>query len=587
MKNLLLLLSAILATTGVLVHPEQAYANPPFYRVIEGENPGPKQHAIDRFTYGTDVLYTGDVKGTSPVRVHGTVWHSNTKEAKFFLGDSNPVLEQRDFMKLLEDNKWEEAKLLMQHVPDAFPRTENLAELLRDLRLLPANGAQLPEIVSALRARYPNGFFLKPVGGFNAAGTFPTEKSDFVTIHRGFTRDVKPKMEQLLKETGDATTVHLELMHLRHYSGRVIDDMLLRPETVIIQEKIRPAFGNSLKAGKAFEAVPIEYRVHVVEGRVLRGTTMSRWDDSRTMLPEETAAVERFSQRVVNRLPPGMRRMCFGMDVMKTENGLFQVIELNPGGESGYLYPETDVWIPQKLAERYHGKPTPLLAEFERFKQASTLASREQILQNLIKRPEMRALARDGGPITELLTRAKDVLMDDFRTNPSRLRAFELLPTLRKFRMEQFLRNSEIEELAGHLISGNSIKPGMALRLASVAGNLGLATGEYLFLDTVGKVRVLNGLNYDDMMVRDRLAALIGEEAKIQGVAGREGLTRIAEKIVDKRVVSAAELATNGKRAASITRDISRLTESASTRLVTSLSRSEMLSMVLKSLLKI
>src|SRR4051812_40864476 len=91
-------LSAVLLWT-LLFNASAALAVEHFYRIIEGPNPGRAQEAIDRYTYGAEVLYTGDAKA-HPTHVDGTVWHSNLGEAKYFVGTHNPVIEQKGILEL-------------------------------------------------------------------------------------------------------------------------------------------------------------------------------------------------------------------------------------------------------------------------------------------------------------------------------------------------------------------------------------------------------------------------------------------------------------------------------------------------------
>jgi hypothetical protein len=499
------------------------WAASPFYRIIVGPNPGPAKAKIDRFRYGTDVLYTGDAKA-HPTHIKGTVWHSNLKEAEYFVGTRNPVIEQRATLELIESNKWEEAKFLMQYTPDAFPRTENMAELLHELNLeATQNGPSelLARVSEALKKRYPNGFFLKPVAGFNSVGTFPTETSDFASIYEGYLREVKPVIERRLREThGDTDTVHLESKELPHYSGRVLEDLLQHPEAVIVQEKINAATGSVIETPKGPKALIVEYRVHVVEGQVLKGATQNRWEDARLISDEAFERVDAFAQRIVNSLPPEMRQMCFGMDVIQTVDGHYKVVELNAGGESGYLYPETDVWVTQLLAANYHEGHAPLLDEMERMKAAPTLEAREHLLEKILKHPELAELTREVAPVTELLTQAKRAFLAELETKPDHAQAMQTLFSLKKFRLEPYLTAPEIQhltELTGmpeSMIATNAVHPAY-----------GASTG----LSRLGDEMIIESL-------LERIHSRLGERSPPSRAEAR----KLAIELADRHVLSAS-----------------------------------------------
>lgn len=536
--------SAVLGAAFALCFSVQVLAADHFYRIIDGPNPGPAQAAIDRYVYGTEVLYTGDATA-HPTRVEGTVWHSNLKEAQYFVGTRNPVIAQGSLFALIENNKWEEAKLLMEYAPDAFPRTENLATLIKTLRLDgTASESRLLTLLSqALRERYPDGFFLKPVAGFNAVGTFPTEKSDFASVYEAYLRDVKPVIQRRLAEThGDTDTVHLELKGLPNYSGRVLEDLLARPKTVIVQAKIQAAVGSWLHTPEGRKPLLAEYRVHVVEGKVLKGATQTRWEDARAVSEEAFARVDAFAQSVIDRLPPAMRKMCFGMDVMQTRNGLYQVIELNPGGESGYLYPDTDVWVTQLLAARYHGGHTELLDEFKRFSEAPSLDAKEAALEKLLRRPELQSLTAQIEPVTELLAHAKTVILAELEKAPTRESAMDVLMSLKKFRLEPYLTSAEIERLA-NLINDAGTLQAAGIRLENLSDALGLDEGEILFVGSAGEIRLLAGLGYGDVEVEDAMLARLRERLRGMDHLSDAKARDEASKLASEQVATREELA--------------------------------------------
>lgn len=526
----------LLATGVWAIGASSSIAAEPFYRIIDGARPSARQMKIDRYRYGAQILYTGDAPN-GPVHVRGTVWHSNLSEARFFMGDHNPVVDQKELLSRIENNKWEEAKLMMASVPDAFPKTENMADILAAEGLtdsLKGSPLHLRKLSGLLRERYPQGFFLKPIAGFNSAGTFPTEKTDFAVDYQNYLSNVKPKLERFLKKTGDPVGAHLELKGLENYSGRVLDYLTTRPEIVIIQEKLEPVFGSDHRA--------IEYRVHVMEGQVLSGGTQNRWEDGRFISAEEISRVEEFTQATINRLPKKMRKMCFALDVLKTQNGTFKIIELNAGGESGYLYPDTDIWVTQLLAAHYRGEATPLLKAFEKIRSARTLESQERGLSELLKRQELRGLEPASEVLSEVLAQAKDVFLKTLGQSPPPAQVLKMRELVQKFSLEPLLTTGDIELLGQELtkVYGNSDSPKI---LADLRKDLSLGSGELLYYDGRGKLRLSNGVHYDDGFVQEALSESIAGSMK--NTTHPKLKQEVVRALIEEKIVTRAEIIKN------------------------------------------
>ncbi len=414
-----------------------------FYRIIEGANPGPAQQVVDEFLHGSKVLYTEDVKN-GPIKVDGIVWHPSLKYMDLFQGTRNPVTENLGYFKELEDNKWEESKLLMKYAPEYYPRTENLGEVLRSLEGPPPTLAQWALL---LKIRYPNGFFLKPVQGFNSVGTFPDEKMDFAGVYERYLKNVLPRMNEFFRETQSTDSLHLQFKETPDYEGRVLEEVLKNPESVIVQEKMKPRYGSTIQTSKGPKKLIEEYRIHIVEGKVLQGASVNRWEDALSFSQEHLEKAELTAQKVVDLLPIKYRKLSFGMDIFVTENGEYKVIELNTGGESGYLNPETSLWITQLLASHYLGRPTPLLTEIQSLRDQTELSEIGKILGALFSHPEIKSLGTietNPEPFTEILELAKNRILKIYTDKPSLQNAKWVLALFARYKLRPYLTSQEV-----------------------------------------------------------------------------------------------------------------------------------------------
>ncbi|MBC7691782.1 MAG: ATP-grasp domain-containing protein [Methylotenera sp.] len=439
-----------LLAVSLLLALSQAWAagGMPFHRVVKGDRPNLEQQKIDAYIYGAPVLYTGDAK--APTHVPGAVWHAKNRDKKFYFGDLNPAVDPDEIMQLVEDEKWEESKILLQNAPWAYPRTENVQALLEEFKAQLGSKAGtverqtfLRDFALKLKERYPMGYFLKAVDGLESNGGLPTEKTDGAEAYALFERNIKAKKAELYAQGMNDEQVHTQLRTLPGYSGMVFDDIFSRPHKVIVQAKIPVNSFRMLEDGK-LKSFPDEYRVHSVQGKILSGGTQYRWDYHHQIEPEALKNIETFAQKVVNALPAEMRKMSFGMDVVTTKDGGMQIIEMNIGGESSYLWPKTDVWVAQLLAEKFTGKRTPMQKDVDQVLAISDLAAKGRALEALLKKP---AFASVGYPndeaVSEILRIAKNSMLESYRQAPSPRNLKVLNRLLDQFQMRSFLTESQ------------------------------------------------------------------------------------------------------------------------------------------------
>ncbi len=385
-----------------------AFGGATFYRIIEDQNPGPEKQAIDEFLYGARVLYTGDAIPGKSNLVDGIVWHDTLEQALYFIGRKNPTLEGLELMKALSNDKWEEAKLLMEYAPTFFPKTENMKDVLTEFYASIEKDPLSPvEILKRLKdfldTRYPGGFFMKPIDGFNSVGTFPTSETDFPQVYEKYLREVKPEIEKFLKQSGDPVETHLKFKTVENYSGRVLEALLKSPRKIIIQEKIKIKKEEPVLTQNGEKIFDEEYRVHIVQGKVLKGATVHRWEDANSHSEKTIARVETFAQTLIDLLPEAYRILSYGLDIVVTQDGGFKLIEMNTGGESGYFQPEVSLKITHLLASHFIGEPTEVLRELEEADTSKTLKRQLEIINDILQHPELLELKNSPDePLSEI-----------------------------------------------------------------------------------------------------------------------------------------------------------------------------------------
>lgn len=205
-------------------------------------------------------------------------------------------------------------------------RAEGMVNKLRSGSGPMSEVEQLDKLQAALKKKFPKGYVVKPVS---------SEASSGVPTHN-------QRWGDLLLGKGDPE-------HAKWVRG-----VLKKPKDFMFQEYISIAKEKPLltrtpkiadKAGRSIKVrgeVPSEYRVHVMGGKVVPGGSSHRWALGRELNPfrrKEIKEMEKFVQDNVNQLPKSRTGIPMAMDVVKTTDGKWRIIESNPG-RSGFLVPD-------------------------------------------------------------------------------------------------------------------------------------------------------------------------------------------------------------------------------------------------------
>jgi len=272
--------------------------------------PRRKVHAREQMT-------SAQLDKIQPQKIEGAVQtFGEPHQARAFRGDFNvtpdPGLAQR-----LGENKLFEAKILRK-IQGGAPRSDSMIKYIAPGSK--ATPEMMDQIQANLKKKYPNGYVIKPINDA-ASGGVPTHKSNFREI--------------LTSKTDSAH---------KGWMREMVDD----PKEYMVQEyipinktrraiSIPSATDGQDRRTQIMKMVDDEWRVHVVDGRVVPGSTHHRW--ALGTVRSEIEGVDAFMQKVLDKMPAKARKAPMGVDVVRDVHGNYRIMELNGGGQSGFLLP--------------------------------------------------------------------------------------------------------------------------------------------------------------------------------------------------------------------------------------------------------
>jgi hypothetical protein len=340
-----------------------------YTRGVPMEEPASKlQKLWDRIShtgsFTDNLVYTDRALPKSPKQVKGVARLSDPEDKAFVQGQrtvgASP--EHARVTRRIGNSKMEEAAFFQKHAPGSMGKSESLKDVLGRLghNEMPqdpaAQAAMLDQLQAHLKETYPQGFVMKDNAGYRSNGRFPSEEHNFNDLRRQFNEDRLPEMLASIRR-GDIPEYEAipKMTAYPSYSGRVLETMLKDPASAMVQEKIpirQPAGLRKWVVDKLHNPRSSQYwrrsvqpsnemRVHVEGGAAIPELTIPRYDP--TMRFAEPGTMNRateFAQNTVNQFPDKYKGMSFAMDVVPTTEGGFKIIESNPGGQSGFLYPD-------------------------------------------------------------------------------------------------------------------------------------------------------------------------------------------------------------------------------------------------------
>gem|GEM_PF-1258172 len=303
--------------------------------------------SLKKFAYKRSVALWVDMK--KPVRApfilpgESVVFHRLPDTGLNIMGKYNPALVNAELSKVL-DHKYVEAMFWEKYAPSVMPKTKLLGEMTTD-KIKPK------DLRGLLNKEFPNGWVIKGVWDNATQADFlvtnETDLEEEIQKYKNNQVDFIKYMQELQKDFG-ASNPDLFVRKLRErpeFMGYRINKFLKSPELSIVQEKL---------------SIQEEFRVEVISGRVLGdGSTIPRYqyeypDNDNWQNDPNIKRVESYAQDALDKLPPELRGMTFGMDVAVLKDGTIKMIESNPQGNSGFLaYDKRSVKALDKFLIKY------------------------------------------------------------------------------------------------------------------------------------------------------------------------------------------------------------------------------------------
>lgn len=260
----------------------------------------------------------------------------------------------------IADSKFQEAQLFNRYAPGSLPETMSLGDVPLGRALTPAQ--KIVAMRDRLAKQYDGKFIIKRDNDSQSANAVLSDSTPMLDIYDKYSRIKRKqplndsgltieKLEHALK-TKDQSTYQSMLNDAGDYQKyRVIKDMLKAPANAVGQRRaeIKPlgTFDNAARKMRGSGTNTEELRIHTMGDQVLpasssRNGPISAFSQMMGYKPQYLSDAENFVQSTIKKLPKRQtNNRMFAMDVARTQDGGFKIIESNPNGHSGYLHQTT------------------------------------------------------------------------------------------------------------------------------------------------------------------------------------------------------------------------------------------------------
>lgn len=216
--------------------------------------------------------------------------------------------------------------------------------------------------------------------GFHSEGNLLKTYKPWGEIWKRYLAETRPRIQKRLAEKklapmGVASAqleIQNEIWDWDFIEGAVLEELLSDPEEVVAQRKIK---------------IEKEVRIHVVEGKILKGATFLRNYEplGQYLTSEEIEFYENeYRTKFLDNLPESYRPFSASSDVvLDGDTKQLRLLDLNPGYESGYYFPEEDLYTTHRLASELTGESTRFLNEFHDFLDSRMGAEKLRLLKRV------------------------------------------------------------------------------------------------------------------------------------------------------------------------------------------------------------
>jgi hypothetical protein len=348
-----------------------AFAKTPFYQIYYTNNKQISDTEKLRLQnlYGAHLIFIADAESppSTPIKVSGTVLHSDPSDALWVIGDKNPLLENLDLVKSFSDDRLIEEAFLLKHFPRLAPKSHGLSDFFIGLPVNLKAQHRLMLLRDRLTAKFQNGAIIKPRSGFGSEGRLPSTHQNWAQVYSDYIKSGKKEF-QLLRDSGlPDIELQSQIAQLKHIEGHYLEKLLTVPDEFLVQELISP--------------YEFELRMHIVPKKqadgslkpiILKNATINRYDQRGNYVPNSVilAAEVEIQNELIDKLPANLQSTyAAALDVVKSGDR-FYIVDQNFGMQSGMFYAENDIMIANLIAEHFSESETPFLKSFRRFAKA-------------------------------------------------------------------------------------------------------------------------------------------------------------------------------------------------------------------------